>query len=561
MLRNLSINGLAVVETLDLELAGGLTVLSGETGAGKSILLDAIGLVLGDRADSDAVRAGADRTEVVADFDIADRPAAAAYLQEQALDADGECLVRRVVQASENQGGRSRAFVNGRSVPLTTLRELGELLVDIHGQHEHQSLVRRPAQLAILDRHAGNEGDVADIAAVFDRMAEARERLSAQQTAQADRDQRLEYLRFQLEELDALALSEDEVPELLRRHQRLSNAGELLERVGGVMAALEDDDGLRDRLSALHQQLAQVTRADATLVPVAELLAGAEAQIDETVSSLRRYLDGLDLDPQALAEVDKRMAAVHELSRKHRVSTEALPAHHATLRAELDALERGEVTLAELESELRTLETRYDALAATLREARVAAAADLSATISSLMQELGMAGGRFEVEVAPLAGETRRRRGRDEVSFNVAANPGQPPRPLAKVASGGELSRISLAIQVAAARATEIPTLIYDEVDSGVGGAVAEIVGRRLRELGESRQVLVVTHLPQVAARGHQHLAVRKRHLDDNTATSVEPLNPDARVAEIARMLGGIEVTEATVAHAREMLASAREAG
>jgi DNA repair protein RecN (Recombination protein N) len=561
MLRNLTVNGLAVVSELDLELSEGLTVLTGETGAGKSILLDAIGLVLGDRADSDAVRAGSDRSEVVADFDIADRPEATSFLLEQALDADGECLIRRVVQAPEGQSGRSRAFVNGRAVPLTTLRELGELLVDIHGQHEHQSLVRRPEQLAILDHHAGNEGGIAEITAVFDRLAEARERLSAQRTAQADRDSRLDYLRFQLVELDALALTEDEVPELLARHQRLSNAGELVERVGGVLAAIESDDGLRDRLGGLLQQLNQATRSDPALESPSGLLQAAEVQIDETIATLRHYLDGLDLDPTALAEVDRRMAAVHELSRKHRVAAEALPEHHSVLRAELEALEQGEVTLAELESELKTLELRYDAAANTLHESRVTAAKALSSSITELMQELGMPGGRFVVRVEALPDDARRRRGRDEVSFDVAANPGNPPKPLTKVASGGELSRISLAIQVAAAADTQIPTLIYDEVDSGVGGAVAEIVGRRLSELGATRQVLVVTHLPQVAARGQQHLAVRKRQLDGNTSTSVEFLNEDARVAEIARMLGGVEVTEATVAHAEEMLASAAKAG
>jgi DNA repair protein RecN (Recombination protein N) len=561
MLRNLSVIGLAVVAELDLELHCGLTVLSGETGAGKSILLDAIGLVLGDRADTDAVREGTERSEVVADFDISDRPEAATYLQEQALDADGECLIRRVVQAPGQQSGRSRAFVNGRAVPLTTLKELGELLVDIHGQHEHQSLVRRPEQLAILDRHAGNEGRIAEITAVFDRMAEARERLSAQQTAQADRDSRLDYLQFQLEELDALALAEDEVPELMKRHQRLSNAGELVDRIGGLLSELERDEGLRDRLGGLHQQLIRAADADPELSATGDLLGAAEAQIDETVASLRHYLDGLDLDPQTLAEVDRRMSAVHELSRKHKVQPEGLPAHHAALRSERDALQQGEVTLAALADELRTLETRYDALADALRDARTTAASELSATITTLMQELGMTGGRFQVVVTPLPDDTRRRRGRDEVSFDVAANPGQTPRPLAKVASGGELSRISLAIQVAAAADTTIPTLIYDEVDSGVGGAVAEIVGRRLRELGASRQVLVVTHLPQVAARGHQHLAVRKRHIEDSTTTSVEPLNPEARIAEVARMLGGVEVTDATVAHAEELLQSAREAG
>lgn len=555
MLSDLNIRGLAVVESASLELEPGMTVLTGETGAGKSILVDALGLVLGDRADTAMVRSGQDRGEVSAVFDLAELPEARALLTEQGLDSDDECIVRRVIEAA----GRSKAYINGSPVPLATLRALGEQLVDIHGQHEHQSLVRPAVQLALLDRQAGLEDALEQLAERYDAWHQADSRREALEEALGSGGERVDLLRHHVRELEALGLGDDELAELETRHDRLANAGKLLE---GAQVALdasgESEDSSADAaLGRALRALADLTDIDPALAEVHSLLDSARIQVDEAADSLRSYLADADLDPAELETVADRIGEAHGLARKHRVEPETLPAHLEQLRAQLDDLEHADERLAEAEAELEAERDRYREAATAVSAQRSRAAETLGAEISKLMGTLGMEGGVFEIEVSHDPDAEPRRRGLDEVSFKVSANPGQPPRPLGKVASGGELSRIGLALQVAATRATRIPVLVFDEVDSGVGGGVAEIVGRRLREIAGDRQVLCVTHLPQVASQAHQHVRVSKLSGDGHTRTQIAALDDEARVQELGRMLGGVELTEQTLAHAREMLSRA----
>jgi DNA repair protein RecN (Recombination protein N) len=552
MLTHLRIRGFALIDALELELGPGFTVITGETGAGKSIVVEALGLLLGDRADSGAVRHGAERAELEAEFALGPRDPLHAWLRAQDLDEDDQLIVRRVVGAD----GRSRATVNGRSVPLATLGALGERLVDLHGQHEHQSLGRRDAQLEVLDHYAAAgeaRAVVGERFAALDALRAERARLAA---AHADRDARLELLRFQSDELEALAPVAGEHATLDAERARYANLGRLVE--GGRRAhdaAWESDEANANRLlaGALHE-LEALAALDATLAPVVEQLSAAQVQLAEGCADLGRWLDGLDLDPARRDEVEQRLADLTRLARKHRVTPDELTAVHDRLRDERRALEHADERLGELDEALGAAHAAYREAARALRAARTSAAARLGKAIAKAMQDLGMPGGRFAVELEELGEERASARGLDAVEFQVSANLGQPLKPLAKVASGGELARIALAIQAITSGASGISTLVFDEVDSGVGGGVAEIVGRRLRDLAGARQVLCVTHLPQVAAQGHAHLRVSKQVAKGSTATRVERLEGDGRVEELARMLGGVELTAATRRHAREML-------
>jgi len=554
MLTHIHIRDFAIIDELDLELGAGMIALTGETGAGKSILLDALGLVLGDRADSQAVRPGCKRAEIIAQFDLSDLPAVADWLGEQELDEDGDCVLRRTVSAE----GRSRGYVNGRPAPLATLRELGEQLVDIHGQHEHQSLLRRDAQRGLLDHFGGHAEALSAVASAYEVWREARARLEQLGSHAEDRGERLELLRYQVQEIDSLALAEGEVEELDVEQRRLANAGELIESGQRALAALHDDDtSAHGLLSHAGDELARLANYDPGLSSASEMIASALIQCDEAVTAVRDYVQGADLDPDRLAQVEQRLSAIHDLARKHRVEPEELRAQGETLRAQLDDLEHADERAAAVERELGELEERYGAAAAALGQARRDAAARLGEQVTEAMQGLGMAGGRFEVRVEQRDGARFSPAGLDDVEFRVTANPGQPLAPLRRVASGGELSRISLAIQMIASRRAGIPTQIYDEVDAGIGGAVAATVGDHLRDLGEYHQVLCVTHLAQVAARAHHHLQVTKAAATGETRTQLQTLGDEERVEEIARMLGGREVTDQSRAHAREMLAGA----
>lgn len=551
MLSHILIQDLAVVSTLELELGPGMTALTGETGAGKSILIDALGLALGDRADATMIRGGRERAEVAASFDLAAVPAARDWLAEQDLAEDGDCAIRRVLPAS----GRSRAYINGRLASGTQLQSLGERLVDIHGQHAHQSLLRPAAQRELLDGYAGQTSQVRELANRFRDYRAREDRLRALLTQGAERAARLDLLRFQVEELEALGLTAPDIEELDREQRRLAHLGLLQGTAGRLLDALYDGEGaLRDRLGRAEAELDGLLSFDERLGEIRDLIAGAAIQVEEAASGLRQYLDGLDLDPALLAQVEARLAQVHDLARKYRVLPHELPETLERLRGELAGLEGDEVSLDVLTRERDGAWQRYRDRALDLGAARQAAAARLSATVSAAMAELGMKGGRFEVQLTRLAEEAASSQGLDRVEFLVSANPGQPLQPLAKVASGGELSRISLCIQVATAECAAIPTLVFDEVDVGIGGAVAEVVGRLLRALGERRQVLCVTHLPQVAACADHHLVVAKQSDAAGTASTVAPVQGEQRVAEVARMLGGERLSGTTLAHAKEML-------
>jgi DNA repair protein RecN (Recombination protein N) len=551
VLTHIHIRDFAIVEALDLELGPGMTVLTGETGAGKSILVDALALALGDRADSASIRHGAQRAEVAVSFEVNGIAAARAWLEEQALDAGPECLMRRVIEA-----GRSRGFINGRPVPLQSMKELGERLVDIHGQHEHQSLMRRDAQRALLDDYAGHATLLGELQASYRRWKTLRAERDELQQAAEGRQARLELLRYQVQELQALGLEAGEIEALHEEHGRLANAERLLGGAQAVLARLTEAEEVNaDHLITRGLgELEALRDIDARLAEACELLDAALIQVREASDSLRHYAERVELDPQRLAWVERRIDTLHELARKHRIAPEELPELLPRLEEELAALEFADTRGSGVDEELAAALQAYRDWARQLSEGRSDAARRLAAGVTAAMQTLGMPGGCFEVALHPSDTDLPSPTGAERVELLVSANPGHPLRPLAKVASGGELSRISLAIQVIAAHTQQVPTLIFDEVDVGIGGGVAETVGKQLRSLGERGQVLCVTHLPQVAAQAHHHLQVRKHTRPGATETGIRGLSDAERVEEIARMLGGIEITEQTVAHAREMV-------
>ena len=554
MLTRLDVRDFAIVDALELELGAGLTVLTGETGAGKSILIEALGLALGDRADTGAIRAGADRAEVTATFDVSAVPAARAWLEAQGVAGGDECLLRRLVV----RDGRSRAFVNGSPVPVQSLQALGEHLLDIHGQHAHQSLLHRSAQRDLLDAYGGQQPLAAEVARAWhDWQAFVAEQATAAGAA-ADRAARLDLLSYQVSELAGLALADDELPRLDAEHRRLASAERLLADTGRVFGQLhEDDAAIEVQLGRALHALEGLVALDHAIAPARDLLDAALIQLREAAAALREYRAQLDLDPERLEELDRRLAAVHEMARKHRVRPEDLPARLHDLEAELAALRGAEARSASLEAEVARARSAFLDAAGRLSAARRQAASRLAAAVTARMQTLGMARGAFAVELQPLETDQAGAFGIDRVELLVAANPGQPPAPLAKVASGGELSRISLAIQVATAGLGAVPTLVFDEVDVGIGGGVAEIVGRLLHDLGRDRQILCVTHLPQVAARADNHLVVRKRADADRAEISIEVVEGAARVEEVARMAGGVEITDQALAHAAALIAGA----
>lgn len=550
MLLSLSIRDFVIVDRLDLAFEPGFTVLTGETGAGKSILVDALGLVLGDRAEAGVVRLGAARAEIAAEFDLADCPAAERLLVEAELTGDeGRCLLRRVVDAA----GRSRAFVNGHAATLQQLRALGSLLVDIHGQHAHQSLLRPEVQRDLLTGFAGAAETARAVAAHFEAWQAAARVLEAQ-TAQAEaRARERAELEARVAELAQLSPGPEEWSQLTQEHRRLTHAARLIaEGRQALDILLEGEGALVDRLAYVMHLLAELETIDPTLSEVSAALSSAEVQFQEAGYGLRRYLDRLELDPQRLAECEARLSALHAAARRYRVRPEELPALLEDGRARLSALDAGS-DFARLRQALEEAQAAYWAKAKALSAARGHAAAELSARVTALTAELALPGARFEVALQPLAAPASF--GLERVEFLVATHPKADPAPLARVASGGELSRLSLAIEMVATNVAGVPTLVFDEVDVGIGGGVAEIVGGLLARLGERRQVLCVTHLPQVAAQGQHHFLVRKGDGPEGVRATVCRLEGEARVDELARMLGGVEITPTTRAHAAEMLA------
>ena len=558
MLTHLQIRDFAIVEAVELEFGRGFTALTGETGAGKSILIDALMLAVGGRADSGSVRHGAERAEVSATFALAGNAAALAWLDEQSIEHEGECQLRRVVGTD----GRSRAYVNGLTVPVQSLRALGELLVDVHGQLEFQSLSRRGYQREMLDgsgQLAARNAAVRTAHAAWQALEE--QRASFEQRAR-ERESRLDLLRHFVTELQALDPRPGEAEAVIEERKRISSLGRLAEGTAQVEVLLAGDDGgITSALARSQGVLRQLAGLDAALEPVAIQLEEATIAAREALSSLRRYTDALDADPARQEWIEARLAALEAVARKHRVETRELPALRDALAAELSELDAGAVSESELQQRLAVARDRYLAAAKLLTQGRQQAATALDRKVTGFMQALGMPGGVFATRVEAQDPPVFSAHGNDEVEFLVSANPGQPPRPLAKVASGGELSRISLALQVAAVEAAHLPCLVFDEVDAGVGGAVAEMVGRQLHELAGKGQVLCVTHLPQVASQSDHQLRVSKHVADGKTRTRIEVLDDADRTEELARMLGGTTITDRTREHAREMLASARKAG
>ena len=556
MLTRLHVRNFAIVDEVEVELDAGMTVLTGETGAGKSILVDALGLVLGERGGAGLTRTGSRRAEFSAEFDVSEQPQVREWLAQQLLDADDECYLRRVI----GEDGRSRAFVNGNTVPLTTLKALGEMLLDIHGQHFHQSLVRPAVQRDLLDHYGGLIAQREGVAAAFADWQALARRLEELEAAEADRGSRLDLLSFQAQELEALDLQPGEYDELRAERERFRHGAQLAEGVAGALQALSENDDANARalLAAAAHRLEAVAALDSRLDAARRLVEEAGIQAAEAADALQRYGESLDADPERRDRVEERLDAVQAIARKHRVEPAELPALRERLQRQLDELTDAEATGAKLRQEAGAAKTAFMKVAETLSAARRKAAGAFASEVTEAMRGLGMPEGVFEVELRRRDPGSAGPSGLDDVAYVISANAGQPPMPLAKVASGGELSRMSLAIQVIASDGSAIPTMVFDEVDAGVGGGVAEMVGRRLKGLGGARQVLCVTHLPQVAAQATCHLVVTKDQSKDRAVVSIAPIqaNRKARVSELARMLGDRSARSA-VAHAEELLGGA----
>lgn len=554
MLVHLSIHNYAIVEHLDLELDAGMSAISGETGAGKSIMLDALGLCLGDRADSGVVRPGADKADLLASFDLIDIPEARTWLAERDLDNDGPCILRRVITAE----GRSRGYINGSPCPQSDLKALGELLIDIHSQHEHQSLLKTDTHRRLLDEYAGSQELARQVQLAAQRWKQTRNELERISSVGDEQRARHQLLSYQLEELENLALGENELEQLEQEHKALSNAEALLAACRQVLDLCSESDAgnVLSALTASLNRLGGFGGHSGALGEASNLLSSAQIQVEEAVGELNRFLDHFDADPERQQNLEERLDNIYTLARKHRIQPNELAALQQQLFEELEGLNADDQAGERLAEELAAYARHYQEKAAELSALRGKAAERLAKKVEKEMQTLGMPGGRFSVQLQTLEGSEPQASGLEIVEFLVSANPGQPLRPLAKVASGGELSRISLAIQVITAQTSRVPTLVFDEVDVGIGGPTAEVVGQLLRRLGERGQVLCVTHLPQVAAQGHQHLFVHKRRGQGATSTAVSKLDETGRVEEIARMLGGVDLTPESLAHARKMVSS-----
>lgn len=556
MLTHLSIKNFAVVRSLDIELNDGLTVITGETGAGKSIMVDALGLVLGDRADNNIIRDGTERAEITAVFDVLDNSAATAWLTQQELQPE-DCIIRRVLSSD----GRSRAFINDRPVTLQQIKELGEALLDIHSQHEHQSLLKKSTHRKLLDSYAGTLALAQQLKELYQSWSDANQQLSLmQQRAQESKEQR-ELIGYQLSELSSLNLQPDEFEQLESEQARLANAEQILTAGQQILSLCNNhssDDISTDCSSIISQalRLSEDLRDDnADLDNSIELLQSAKIQIDEAVSSLQLYLSKIEINPEKQQLVEQRLGEAYQLARKHKVHPSELLETQQQLARDFSELENIDDNMHTLAQRIDDARKEYFKLAEELSAARAKAAQQLNQLIIDQMQAMGMPGASFVTQLTAVEPGQLSPYGAENVEFLVSANPGQTPRPLQKVASGGELSRISLAIQVILASSTETPTLIFDEVDVGIGGATAEVVGQLLRTIGSRGQVICVTHQPQVAAKAHHHLYVSKNSVDEHTDSQVAALSREGKVSEVARMLGGIKLTEQTLAHAEEMIA------
>ncbi len=555
MLTHLNIKNFAVVQHLSIDLEKGLTVITGETGAGKSIAVDALGLVLGDRADNGIIRDGTERAEISASFDISANSQARKWLDEQGLDTD-DCILRRVL----TRDGRSRAFINGSATTLAQLRDFGESLIDIHSQHEHQSLLDKTSHRRLLDSFAGADKLANDVHDYYQQWHLAEKTLKQLKIDTQNQAEQHQLLHYQLEELNELNLQADEIESLEAEQQRLASAGEILSNGQQILALTQSTDIDSTDCSNLINQAIRLSDniqdEHPDLNEARQLLQSAQIQIDEAANSVNHYLSQVNIDPQRQQLVEERLSDIYQIARKHHIQAPELVELQQRLSTEFQQLDNMDERIEQLTTQVSQHKQTFLNAAQQLSEKRRAASKDFDQQIAEHLATLGMDSCQFITQLSALDNDTLAPHGLESIEFLVSTNPGQTPRPLSKVASGGELSRISLAIQVISAQASAIPVLVFDEVDVGIGGGTAEVVGRLLRKLGEAGQVLCVSHQPQVAAQAHQHLSVSKQNTDGQTDSQMSLLNEDEKVSEIARMLGGIKLTEQTLAHAREMLLS-----
>ncbi len=554
MLAQLLIRDFAIIDQTEMELAGGMTALTGETGAGKSILLDALGLVLGDRADTDSIRDGCSKAQITADF----HPHAASpiwqWLHDHDLDQADACIIRRVI----SRDNRSRGYINGSPVSLQTLKTAGEMLVNIHGQHDHQSLTHSDYQRQILDNHAKNQRLLEKLYVAYKDWENANHRYEKIQSELNQRAQRVDMLRFQVQEFENLELDATELENIEKDHLRAANAGRLFDlAVTAGNALYEDEDSAYSLINRIEKNLKELNDLDDSTSEIMNMVNSASIQCSEAASSLKHYLDTINANPEKLQWLEQRLSSLHNLARKHQVSLEELIPVSASIHEELKELQNSDLTLESLDKQRLEKQAQYHKIADQLSKKRQTAARAMSKSITQTMQRLAMTGGVFEIKLCSKQNARPSINGQDEIQFLVSANPGQKPRELRKVVSGGELSRISLAIQLIVAEHQRVQTMIFDEVDSGVGGAVAETIGQNLRKLSASCQILCVTHLPQVASQAHNHYRVSKSTDGKKTQTQLIPLNKQETVEEIARMLGGKKISKQSQDHAAQMLASA----
>jgi DNA repair protein RecN (Recombination protein N) len=558
MLTSLSVRHLAVVEDIEIEFNRGMTSLTGETGAGKSILVDALGLVLGDRADSKMVRYGSDRAEVEATFDISQNTALTQWLKEQELDDDTECHLRRTI----TKDGKSQGYINGRKVPITQLRAISERAIDIHGQHAHQSLIRPETQRDLLDVVAQSKPILSDLKQAYKVWQNLKEELESLQNDSQELTARSELLSYQVSELEQYDLSSASISQLIEDQQQLAHASQLMSAAEtGLSLIFEQENGAAyDLISNVQSRIEKLQTIEPKFVNISENLNSVLALLDDTGRDLRHYLQDTDLDPSRLDDIESQLSALHNLARKHHIDVEQLPEHYISLRDELDRISNIDIQTVKLEQEIGKQETVCRDLCKQLSTLRQNAAGPLSEQISTTIQHLAISGGQVEFIVTPMKDKKFTEHGADAIQLLVSTNPGQAPGELAKVASGGELARISLAIQVVTAGTRTVPTLVFDEVDVGIGGRVAEVVGQHLRSLGSTQQVICITHLPQVAAQAHHQVQVAKLQDTESTCIELTQLTSNERIEEIARMLGGVMLTDKTREHAQEMLEQAQKA-
>lgn len=551
MLTQLSIRNFAIASQLEIDFQNGMTVMTGETGAGKSILLDALGLALGDRADSDMVRNGEKKAEICASFDVSEIPSAQAWLAEHDLDSDDECILRRVITSE----GRSKAYINGQPSPLANIKALGEQMIDIHSQHEHQSLLVKEKHRSLLDEYAGHATLAKEVKECFQAWQAKSQQYDMLMNNREETEARIQVLDFQVEELNKLALQDGEIELLEQEQSRLANSEVLLQSAHEALELSSNDEGGAISLVQRAQHaLSNLPTDDKALAESLTMFQDASIQIEEAANNLRHFVESFELDPNRLADIEDRLSIAYQLARKHRCQPEELIGVHLKLSEEQEALSGSGQDLASLKLEAETLRESFILQAKALRESRIKNAQILESEVAMQLEKMAMQNVVFASPVSELNEQNANANGIDNIEFLISTNPGQPPKPLAKVASGGELSRISLAIQVVLAQRSSVPSMVFDEVDVGIGGGTAEVVGRLLFELGAKGQVICITHQPQVAAQGEQHLKIRKS-LDDGAMHSyVDRLNDQERTDEVARMLGGIDITDQTKAHAKEML-------